>query len=197
MKYRRYYIPRKVNKEYQRACKVYVERHGIKIKKRDFDNVIQRQVIAYLMSNNDCGYYAIGDTLGIDHSTASYSVKKVKEYIEVKDAEVMNAVEEISKEVDEILNKKEEYMSKFKKGDRVVVIDSLLYQDCEVVDVIQLDTTTMYSIKTEFFDMKLPESQVYSKDDAKKIINDIRVKITYWECKLNELTDKLISNIKK
>lgn len=95
-------------------------------------------------------------------------------------------------------NRKEKRdMSKFKKGDKVAVIDHLYYRDCEVVDVEIVGRLPMYSINTQFEKICVPESQVFAKDDASGIIVAIRQKITYWECELNEETNKIICNLKK
>lgn len=97
MKNRCYYTPRKDNN--RMACEEYIERHGIKNGKRDFDNVIQRQVVAFLMSERGCGRNATGQALGVDHSTITYSEKKIKNYMAVGEA-----IECIRKEIETILN---------------------------------------------------------------------------------------------
>lgn len=104
MKNRCYYTPRKDNKAYRIACEEYIERHGIKNGKRDFDNVIQRQVVAFLMTERGCGRNATGQALGVDHSTITYSEKKIKNYMAVGDKEVGEAIEYIRKEIETILN---------------------------------------------------------------------------------------------
>lgn len=87
-------------------------------------------------------------------------------------------------------------MSKFKKGDRVVVIDSLLYNDCEVLSVEQIISVTIYTIKNSIEELRVSESQVFAKDDQKGIIQAIRGKIMYWEGQLKEETDKVINDLK-
>lgn len=103
MKYRLYYTPRKTNKVYASACKVYVERHDLKKKSRHFDYVIQRQVLAYLMAKKGCSHYSIGEVIGLNHSTCTYSIKKIKTYIETNFTDAIEAIKCIGAEVEEII----------------------------------------------------------------------------------------------
>lgn len=70
-----------------RACDVVgVTVEEVKVKRRDRELVLARQLYFYLASlHTSSTYEEIAELVGMDHSSVSYHISKVKEYIDTND----------------------------------------------------------------------------------------------------------------